>query len=88
MAAPDCAFASLPAAGANRTTWIGCGCPGLAWPLAEQPSNTGGSAQLSSSGSSAAGSTGCAFSSGEFDQRAQHAGIGALALAQRAEDAR
>ena len=35
---------------------------GLGLALAEQPSNTTGSAQLSSSGSSACGSTACAFS--------------------------
>ena len=42
--------------------WIACGCPGAAWPWVEQPSNTTGSAQLSSSGGSAVGATGCAFS--------------------------
>src|SRR6266568_6825214 len=36
------------AGGVLRTIWIGWGWPGLAWPRLLQPSNTTGSAQLSS----------------------------------------
>ena len=46
----------------RRVMWIGCGCPGRACPLDEQPSKTTGSAQVSSMGASAAGATGSAFS--------------------------
>src|SRR6185503_19936322 len=46
----------------RRTSRTGCGWPGAACPLVEHPSNTGGSAQLSSSVSSAAAFTACAFS--------------------------
>src|SRR5690349_5971394 len=45
-----------------RTRWIGCGWPGRACPLVEQPSNTGGSTQHSSSAGSAASLTDVAFS--------------------------
>src|SRR6185503_19442999 len=56
------AHATAPGLAPARTRRTGCGWPGRAWPLAEQPSNAGGSAQASSSGSSAAGLAGCAVS--------------------------
>ena len=75
--------ALIPSLG--RMTWIGCAWPGLAWPLAEQPSNTGGSAQLSSSGLVGGRLDRLRLFSGELDQCAHHAGVGAVALAQGAK---
>ena len=70
----------------GRTIWMGCGCPGRAWPWVEQPSKAMGSSQVSSKSGSGGTATGLRLLASEVEQRGQHAGVRGLPAQQRAED--